>query len=233
MIAIGSVLSEYRRALHYTQKDAAKLLKERFHIDVTVQALSHWEKGHAIPNAQQLLALCEIYRITDINGAFQIYPEDSPLSQLNEEGRKKVAEFAGILVKSGMFRPIQAQIIPLRRQLRKFHLKASAGTGQYLDSDACDLIEVGDEVSSLADFGITLSGNSMEPQFVDGQTVWVHSQETINSGEIGIFSYNGDAYCKKYVEKDGQILLISLNPAYPPLLVEEGSTFRIFGKVVG
>ena len=83
--------------------------------------------------------------------------------------------------------------MPFRRKIKKFYLAASAGTGQYIDSDAYETIEVGDEVSSLADFGITIAGNSMEPQFVNGQTVWVHSQESLNAGEIGIFLYEGQA----------------------------------------
>ena len=44
---------------------------------------------------------------------------------------------------------------------------------------------------------------TMEPQFVNGQTVWVHSQERLNVGEIGIFLYEGQAYCKKYMEQGG------------------------------
>ena len=233
MIAIGQVLAKYRKGLHYTQKDVARQLKERFSMEVTVPALSHWEKGYTVPNAPQLLALCEIYKIRDINDAFQICMEENLFAGLNEEGREKVYEYARIMAKSGMFKKEAAQIVPFRRQIRKFYLKASAGTGQYLDSDAYDIIEAGDEVPALADFGITLAGNSMEPQFINGQTVWVHTQETLNSGEIGIFYFNGDAYCKKYVEKDNEILLVSLNPAYPPMSVGEDSTFRILGKVVG
>ena len=123
--------------------------------------------------------------------------------------------------------------MPFRRKIKKFYLAASAGTGQYIDSDAYETIEVGDEVSSLADFGITIAGNSMEPQFVNGQTVWVHSQESLNAGEIGIFLYEGQAYCKKYMEQDGQVFLISLNPSYEPIPVNEDNGFHIFGKVVG
>ena len=73
----------------------------------------------------------------------------------------------------------------------------------------------------------------MEPQFVNGQTVWVHSQERLNVGEIGIFLYEGQAYCKKYMEQDGQVFLISLNPSYDPIRVNEDNGFHIFGKVVG
>ena len=232
MKALGQTLAGYRKALHYKQADVSNQLKLRFGMDVSVHSISHWEKEVAVPNAKQFLALCEIYEISNINEAFMIYFGHDPISLLNDEGREKVYEFANILLKSGLYER-KTNIVPFRRKIRKYHLKASAGTGQYLDSDSYDEIEVGDEVSALADFGITLAGNSMEPQFVNGQTVWVHSQETLNNGEIGIFYYNGDAYCKKYMEQDGQIVLVSLNPGYDPIHVNPENGFKTFGKVVG
>ncbi len=195
--------------------------------------ISHWEKDTSIPSAKQFLALCEFYNITNMYELFIGENKADPLSRLNEEGKAKVYEYANLLVKSGLYEIRKEDAASLRRFLKKFHLKASAGTGQYLDSDSYDEIEVGDEVSSLADFGITLAGNSMEPQFVNGQTVWVHRQETLNRGEIGVFYYNGDAYCKKYAEKDGKAVLISLNSGYDPIEVDPGLGFKIFGKVVG
>ena len=211
----------------------SKRLKEKYDIDVSVYTISHWEKDTSIPSAKQFLALCELYSLTNMYELFIGPNKDDPLFMLNDEGKAKVYEYVNLLVKSGLFERETAQILPFRRQIKKFHLKASAGTGQYLDSDAHDIIDVGDEVSSLADFGITLAGNSMEPQYINGQTVWVHSQETLNNGEIGIFYYDGDAYCKKYYEGDGCIKLISLNPSYDPIVVDEKKEFRIFGKVVG
>ena len=233
MRVLGQTLAKCRKDLRLTQGEVSKQLKEKYDIDVSMYTISHWEKDTSIPSAKQFLALCEFYNITNMYELFIGENKADPLSRLNEEGKAKVYEYANLLVKSGLFEKQTAQVLPFRRQIKKFHLKASAGTGQYLDSDAYDIIEVGDEVSSLADFGITLAGNSMEPQFINGQTVWVHQQETLNNGEIGIFYYNGDAYCKKYYEGDGCIKLISLNPGYEPIVVDMEKGFRIFGKVVG
>ena len=41
------------------------------------------------------------------------------------------------------------------------------------------------------------SGDSMEPEFHDGQIAWVLQQESVANGEIGIFALNGEAYIKK------------------------------------
>ena len=104
-----------------------------------------------------------------------------------------------------------------RRTLNLYDLPVSAGTGQFLDSDCFSEMEVGDEVSPDADFGVRVSGDSMEPLYLNGQIIWVHQQETLEDGEIGIFFLDGEAYVKKYA----------------PIKVSSGSVFRTFGKVVG
>ena len=73
----------------------------------------------------------------------------------------------------------------------------------------------------------------MEPQFVHGQIVWVHQQETLNTGEIGIFFLDGDVYIKKFQDDSTGMFLISLNPEYQPISIKEYNSFKIFGKVVG
>ena len=82
---------------------------------------------------------------------------------------------------------------------------------QFLDSDNYDLIEVGEDVPANTDFGVRIAGDSMEPRFRDGQIVWVHQQQTVENGEIGIFLYNGDSYCKKFSSTEDGVQLISLN----------------------
>ena len=233
MKTFGQILAQCRKECNMTQKQVAEMLLKEHGLAVKVASLSQWEKDQHLPNVKQFFALCRIYQISEIGRVFGVTSPQDPISHLNEEGKQKVYEYASLLWHSGLYEPVQAQVVPFRRKIKKFYLAASAGTGQYIDSDAYETIEVGGEVSSLADFGITIAGNSMEPQFVNGQTVWVHSQESLNAGEIGIFLYEGQAYCKKYMEQDGQVFLISLNPSYEPIPVNEDNGFHIFGKVVG
>ena len=81
-------------------------------------------------------------------------------------------------------------------------------------------------------FGVRISGDSMEPEFHDGQIAWVLQQESVANGEIGIFALNGEAYIKKLQnDKDG-IFLISLNEKYAPIKVGENDRLDIFGKVL-
>ena len=120
-----------------------------------------------------------------------------------------------------------------RRVLPLYRLAVSAGTGELLDDTDYDSVEVGDEVSPAADFGVRIAGDSMEPRFVSGQVVWVKRQETLLPGEIGIFLYNGSGYCKVLERDERGVFLRSLNPHYAPIPVGEGDELRVFGRVVG
>ena len=63
-----------------------------------------------------------------------------------------------------------------------------------------EVIEVGNEAAPEADFGIRIHGDSMEPRYISEQIVWVQQTEELESGEIGIFYLDGNAYCKKLKE---------------------------------
>lgn len=140
-------------------------------------------------------------------------------------------EYIDLLAASGRYK--NTTIIPLKRKIRLFDIPASAGTGNFLDDDSFGEIEVGEEVPANADFGIRLTGDSMEPRFTDKQIVWIHQQENLNNGEIGIFFVDGNAYCKKLQDDEKGLFLISLNKKYDPIPITEDITFRIFGKVIG
>jgi len=231
-IEIGAILAQLREEKNISQKELAKLLQHNG-VQVTNQAISKWENGSTQPNASQFLTLCKILEITDISGIFLNSPTKTPLDTLNAEGKKKALEYIDLLIKSGMYSVTPIVKPTVLRSLPLYHLSVSAGTGQFLDSDRYDLVDVGEEVPMYANFGVCISGDSMQPRFINGQIVWVHQQQTIQNGEIGIFLYNGDAYCKKFMQDHSGAYLVSLNSRYHPIKIEENSDFRVFGKVVG
>ncbi len=118
------------------------------------------------------------------------------------------------------------------RLIRLYDLPASAGTGEFLDSEYYEEVEAGTDVPLSADFGIRIKGNSMEPRYADGQTVWVKKTEELNNGDIGIFFLDGDAYCKKICKSFYGTSLVSLNPVYKPIIINEDVRFEVLGKVL-
>ena len=58
------------------------------------------------------------------------------------------------------------------------------------------------------------------------------SAGTGQSGEIGIFLYDGEAYLKELVLADGAARLHSLNPKYRDIVVSSTLPLRVLGKVL-
>ena len=69
-------------------------------------------------------------------------------------------------------------------------------------------------------FVLSVKGDSMYPQYMDGDKVLILKQSTMNrSGEIGAIIYGGDmATLKKieYVDGEDWVKLIPINPEYTP-----------------
>lgn len=235
MMNLSEYIQKLRTDHNMSQVEVSNAFKEKGY-KVTNQMIYNWESGRIRISGELLLVLCDILEISDIRAAFDRNNVPSLLSDLNEAGQRKVSEYADILRASGMYKKEPAEIIlfPVKRSMKLFHLPVSAGNGVYLDSDAYDEIEVGNEVPENADFGVTISGDSMEPQFINGQTVWVHAQNELEDGEIGIFYHNGEGFIKKLEHRDGKTCLISLNHRkYQPREIREEDEFLVFGKVVG
>jgi Predicted transcriptional regulator len=227
MMSIGTILEQKRKERGLLQAELAALLADEG-ILVSKHAVSKWESDKTLPNAQQFLALCRELKIYDVLGEF-LGEADELRTGLNELGKKRLREYARLLRGSEAFRAIEQA--PLR-VLPLYDLAVSAGTGQFLDGENYEMMECGVEVPEGAHFGVRIAGNSMEPRYHDGQTIWVRQQRSLMSGEIGIFLYDGDAYLKKLVAEDGQVKLHSLNPAYEDIVVSSALPLRVLGKVL-
>lgn len=121
-------------------------------------------------------------------------------------------------------------------EIETYDQPAAAGLGNYLDTPPSHMEQYPAElVPDRTDFGVLISGDSMEPEIPDGATVFVQSAPTVNAGEVGIFILNGQAYCKMlYVDHGlGQVRLVSVNSAYADIPIGEADELRTLGRVLG
>lgn len=111
---------------------------------------------------------------------------------------------------------------------------AAAGTPLYAESDFERLEFPEDEVPRGADFGVRISGRSMEPTVPDGSIAWIRKTPGLTNGSVGVFMLNDSATCKRFFkDADGSIRLESDNPEFGPVQVAEFDTFSFVGEVVG
>jgi SOS-response transcriptional repressor LexA len=227
---IGETIAHFRKKKKLSQIDVADMLKA-YDINITNGAVSSWEKGNSVPGGETLMALCEILEISDIYTAFIGENPLDPFRNLNDRGIQKAYEYITLLEQSGEYEKPKADIIPFEPRIMKVSLiPTSAGTGNYLDDENFTEMEVFDPVPPKADFGVYLDGDSMEPRFKNEQLVWIEKTDALESGEIGLFYYDGKTFFKKLLNKDTGTFLVSLNPKYKPIPVTDLNNLKIFGR---
>lgn len=73
----------------------------------------------------------------------------------------------------------------------------------------------------------------MQPILYDDDIVIVHSQNDVESGQIGIILIDGEeATVKKVIKHNDYIELISFNSYYPLKKLTKDSDFKIIGRVI-
>lgn len=86
-----------------------------------------------------------------------------------------------------------------------------------------------------ADFALRCNGDSMAPTFRNGDLVLVRQQPDVIDGQIAVVLRSGDATLKRVYHKQGSLLLVADNPAYPPMTIDlmDGEYTAIQGLAVG
>ena len=87
-----------------------------------------------------------------------------------------------------------------------------------------------------ADYALKISGDSMNPNFLDGDVVFIRAQDTIDyDGQVLVVLLDDSATLKHVYRQSNGLLLVSDNPSYQPMFMpfEEYNTMRVLGKPVG
>ncbi len=92
----------------------------------------------------------------------------------------------------------------IKETIKVYWAKAAAGIPLPVVTEQYDLVSKDKTVPQDADFGVVLQGDSMEPDYPDGCTVWVKSQPTLKHGDIGVFIIDGETTCKIFYNKDNK-----------------------------
>ena len=203
------------------------------------------EEIKAVPSAYQLLAVCAALHLED---GFDYFVSNTKRPLLNAEGRRKVKEYREDLIASGKYREVPPVLEIRYLDMPVSDLPVSAGTGAFLDEGNFEMVSFPESsIPDGAEFGVRVSGDSMEPVYHDGQIVWVQQCETLRTGEVGVMIYDGQGYIKAYAEQepddpeaylssDGvrrmQPVMVSYNKAYAPKPASPELEFRIVGRVL-
>lgn len=110
---------------------------------------------------------------------------------------------------------------------RWFRSPMSAGTGIEAGDDFPEELELRKRPPRGTSYVAPVSGDSMEPTYHDGDKLFIRSCEEIEVGQVGVFFMDG----KQWVKEQGDGVLISHNPEYPPRPMTDD--IRCQGLVLG
>jgi len=177
---------------------------------------SQWKKGDQNPSFKYLSLLADYFNVTTeyLSG---------------KESRR--------------LEPNVAEILPADRMYKRpLYASASAGFGAYANNEVIGWVpliitnpyDVEDTIC------IKVQGDSMYPKIEDGDTVVVHKQDLVDSGDIAVVMLRDDfgeseGFVKKVEIGDDFIRLVSLNPEYPPKTLRgpDLEKVSIVGRVLG
>lgn len=177
-------------------------------LGVSYMTFADWVNAKTYPRIDKIEMMAQFFRVSK--------------SDLVEE-RKPVSEIP---------RQVTAVRIPVLGSV-------AAGIPISAITDIVDWEEIPTDMASGGEYyGLRLKGDSMAPEMRSGDIVIVRSQPDAETGDIVVVQVNGDseATCKRLVKYDNGIVLMSINPDFPPMqfTAEDiiNSPVHVIGKVV-
>lgn len=229
---ICSQIHLYREKNGMEQKALAKA------IGVTANAISNWENGRSRPDVNLLPSICETLQIS----FYDLFCVPSPTTGNTEQDQQLLDRFHQLsnghklAIEKMMESLLYAQKSENRREVRKLlfmdrPLAAGVGDPTEIEEDSRPIYVYASEDANRADYVFKVNGESMMPDYHDGDMVFVQSLPIgahLRYGEVGAFMVGNEFYIKEY-EKDG---LHSLHPNYPVMRFGEEESVYLIGRVL-
>lgn len=242
-LTFGEKIKESRKAQKLTQKQLAKL------IGAAHNSISDWENNKNKPDPDTIELLCGVLKITPnyllASSEDDFSPKEKAIIRKYRFISKYSADYVNVVDHAldkgySIAEHIQEQqerihALELERQKISEKLQsmriytyfgeiACAGPGFYFDEIPTETMEAPD---MGGDFIIGVNGDSMEPDYHNGDKLYVKKTEYISHGDVGIFTIGNECFLKEYGEEG----LISRNKDYGDIQGTED--VRLIGKVIG
>lgn len=233
--AVGGRIKYYRECKRKEQKEIAEK------IGVTSNAISNWENGRTRPDFSVVPKLCEALGIT----LYELYGIDDKRDAYTDKEKSMIGRYRSlshphqIAIDRMMSSLEEAETVGSFPEIIKLvccdkGLAAGFDTGAEFE-DAGKPIYLYPNTNTVirqADLVFPVNGDSMEPEYHDGDLVLVERYpgcSELQYGEVGAFSIGNSTYIKVY-EEEG---LVSLNENYDIMTFSEYDNVTLIGRVLG
>lgn len=134
-------------------------------------------------------------------------------------------------------KPSNARPLPPVYNCKYYH-SVSAGIGTFADED-CDTYSYFFSSQAQANhcFAVDIEGDSMLPELRSGDVAIVDTEKELSNGDVVVFVDKSEdlGYIKQYHKTDNEIMFISYNSAYKPMIFPLSALndrIKICGKVI-
>ena len=233
------IIKELRKSKDYS----ADYVAEK--IDIPAGSYKKYESGILNPGVPVVIKLADFYNVstdyllgrTDIKAMAGTTPaEQLDVTAAEQEIIRRYAEFPEdlrLLLLDTIRKLVGLPEVPEDTRpvivfTRCHRMKASAGMGFDLENDDewRDVRIYDCPEAYQADFAVEVDGASMEPDYHDGDIVFVKLAEDVPVGAVGLFIHDG----KGYIKERGEKCLISRNPEYENICGECRTVGAVIGK---
>ena len=230
---VGKSIKKYRERLGMEQQELAR------RVGVKPNAVSNWENGRTRPDLNLIPKIREVLQIS----FYELFNVDDPIRNYNEAERQLIADYR--YLKAPYKEAVSAVLSTLKERQEAEScrpltmlptFKKTLAAGFDIAEDFDDFGEPTYLYSSVmvdsADCVFTVSGDSMEPEYHDGDRVLVRRFPDcgeLQPGDVGAFMVGSETYIKEYQE-DG---LHSYNENYETMHFHAEEHVYLIGRVVG
>ena len=227
----------YNRIINLCKQHNIKITTLLKELKIAAGASTSWKKKGTIPSSDALIKLSEYFNVSIdyiLFGKDPTTPTEyqsliSSYQELSKDNQQLLQDIitSMIDIQNANEKRSKIEYTTIKHSLHK----VSAGLGEALDDEDNweDIEVVSTPESEMADFAITVVGESMSPDFHDGDIVLVKEQPEIEIGQIGIFICNNEGFIKEA----GRDRLISHNPKFNDIYPSENSEIICEGLVLG
>lgn len=115
-------------------------------------------------------------------------------------------------------------------------------TYNFIKNIAYDKVLAVDSINSFIDcpasmpsasLAVKVNDSSLEPKYSKGDYVFVEFNSPLANGDLALVCLNDSIFIKKYSNKEGRIVLSSLDKTIEKITVKPDDRFYIIGKVLG
>lgn len=222
-MALGNKEIMAKNISKYMEKAGVDRNKLSTDLGISYTTITDWIKGKTYPRIDKIELLANYFGISKSDLVEDSVSDITTIyNQLVPPRQEKVYNFA-----ERQLEEQNRKVVPL------FGTTAANPTElSYGDINMEDTIEI--NVPKKAECALVVKGDSMEPEYQNGDIVFYKSQPAVENGEMAIVEIDGDGVTLKkiyYNYDDDKVVLRSLNGKYEDRELEP-ERVRILGKVV-